>query len=335
MFVLESMSSWSRTRIQPQRQYKQAVTESIDTSLHEVLPPKRDLIHIQYKKPVCIDTAVILVFFNPAKSFRIIQNILYIKQLLDNASIPYFIGEIAYNDEPHLFGSSNPNIFLYRSSSYMFSKENIIQCILKNEGLARFTKYVIMDSDILFDTSDWIDAISSSLDTYDIIQPYQYACRLNLEYKSDSIIPSIAFDPKNGHPGYVWAFRRDWWLRSGGLYEYALIGGGDAVFAYSLGLPTKAIPSVYLKDRLPLRVETSLSYLPFTIWHLAHGSILSRQYRERSDKLQNALKIINISSVHDAVIRTYEGILEWKPAYKNTLNAILLHYFTTRKDDSM
>jgi hypothetical protein len=311
------MSSWSRT------------TNVIryEKSEPPELLPKRDLVHMVYSTPKCTDTAVLMVFFNPTGSFRIIQNILYVKQQLAAATIPFFIGELAYNTAPHVI----PGAFQFRSSSYMFSKENLLNAMLAKDELKAYSKYVIMDCDIVFDTNDWIDGISAALDTYDIIQPYQYANVLNLKFKSIQVKPSITYKASTGHTGYVWAFRRDWYHRVGGLYEYALIGGGDTCLSYMCGFTFLSATRGYIDD-IPSSVQ-KISYLPYTIWHMPHGLSEKRQYKERMDIIRLTMKSLRIDRLRNAVDRGADGIFEWKPQYKTHLNSVLLNYFKSREDD--
>ena len=292
------------------------------------LPAKRDLEHVVYATPKCTDTAVLMVFFNPAGSFRIIQNILYIKQQLAAASIPFFIAELAYNTAPHVI----PGAFQFRSSSYMFSKENLLNALLAKDEVKAFSKYVIMDCDIVFDTADWLDGVSTALDSQDIIQPYQNANVLNLKFKSEQIKPSMAYTPNGGHTGYVWAFHRDWYDRVGGLYEYALVGGGDTCLAYLCGFTFPSLSKAY-KDDMPPSSVNKISYLPYTIWHLPHGQPGKRQYKERMDVILLTMKSLQIDRLRNAVDRGADGILEWKPQYKTHLNSVLLNYFKSREDD--
>jgi hypothetical protein len=84
-----------------------------------------------YNEPYFKDMAVLLCYFNPCHYNRIIQNALTVKHLFDNAKIPYFIGEIKYdNDDSYLFYPSD-NIFQYSSNSYIFYKENLITTMEK------------------------------------------------------------------------------------------------------------------------------------------------------------------------------------------------------------
>jgi hypothetical protein len=214
----------------------------------------------------------------------------------------------------------------------MFSKENLLNAVLAKDELKVFSKYVIMDCDIVFDAHDWVDGISAALDTYDIIQPYQYVNLLNLQFKSDVVKASIAYESTVGHPGHVWAFRRDWLDCAGGLYEYALIGGGDKCLANTVGI-SRNITNVY-KDDIPSPNGTEkTSYLHYTIWHLPHGQHYKRRYIERMNMISSAMETLRINCLRNAVDRNSDGIFEWKPSFKTYLNNVLLHYFKSREDD--
>jgi hypothetical protein len=324
------MSSISRFQTKNALHFEERSKPKLDV---HVLPPKRDLEIVHYGMPKCTDCAVILVFFNPAGSHRIVQNLLYVKQKLEIVNIPFFVGELAYNDAPFVFQPGTPNIFQFHSNSYMFSKENLIKCVLRRDAVKGYSKYVIMDCDVLFDTPDWIDGISTALDTYDVVQPFQYANMLNLKFKSITIKPSIVLSPAGGHTGYVWAFRRDWYERVGGIYEYALIGGGDTCLAHMAGINIEWKGGLYRSDLPPLGDSSRTWYLPYTIWHLPHGVIEKRRYVERNDTISRAMSALSICKLRDAVDVGADGLFEWKLQFRTHLNSVLLNYFKSREDD--
>jgi hypothetical protein len=329
----EAMSSLSRLQSKNTLHYGSGSGKDKPKFIIPSPPPKRDLEMIHYAMPKCTDTVVILVFFNPAGSHRIVQNLLYIKQKLEIAHIPFFIGELAYNDAPYVFHPGTPNIFQFRGGSYMFAKENLISCMLRRDIVKGYSKYVIMDCDIVFDTPDWIDGISTALDSYDVVQPFQWANMLNLKFKSIMIKSSIVLNPVGGHTGYVWAFRRDWYDRVGGLYEYALIGGGDKCLAHIAGIHLEWNGGTYRSDLPPLGDSSRTWYLPYTIWHLPHGVIEKRRYVERNDTISRAMSALSISKLRDAVDVGADGLFEWKSPFRTHLNTVVLNYFKSREDD--
>ncbi len=328
------MSSWSRTQKPPTNVYVRSSVDSKSAEHKLALPLPRNLPHIHYDVPTRSDIAVLMVFFNPAQSFRIIQNLLYIKHLLDAAHIPYFIGELAYNDTPHALSPAD-NIFLMRGRSYMFAKENIVNVMLQKESVAAYSKYVLLDCDVVFDNPAWVDLTSTLLDSYNVLQVFTYVNQLSIKFKSEAVKSSIIMDAMNGHTGYAWAFRRDWLLSAGGIYEYALIGGGDKCLAHMAGVKLAWLPKPYEADvPSPLcEGSASVSCVPGTIWHLPHGILEKRKYIERAGVLAGAMKTLRIEKLRDAVERNADGIFEWRAPYKPTMNTLMLNYFKSREDD--
>ena len=291
-----------------------------------------NLSSIRYSKPEQQDMAVLLAFFNPAKSFRIVQNLYTVKQLLEMAQIPVYIGEVAYNEEPFVL-SSSPTTHQYRTSSIMFYKENIMAQLIKMLPES-FTKVVLLDADILFADPEWYRKVSEALDTHDVVQPYSKAMQLDVAFNVSNTKTSILSNLENNHEGYAWAFKRDW-LTKYPLFEYALVGGGDTMVYHSLSNYTKPI-TFYSND-----VSKTIDKLPFTnyvnveIIHLPHGNLNNRQYGSRYEIMRSLMITFNITNLSNAVYRTPDGIFEWLPQYREKINGSLLAYFIGRNDDGI
>jgi hypothetical protein len=313
---------------------------------------KDRLKYINYNIPKCNDIAVVMVFFNPASSIRIQQNILYVYNQLTNAKIPTFIGELCFNNDAPLFQESD-NVFIFKSESYMFYKENLINRVIEKQQLSEFKKYVILDADIIFEEVDWLDKISEALNNYDIIQPYDRAYRLSKNFTIENEMKSMCKVNISGHPGYVWAFTRNWYDNHNGLFEYALIGGGDAVLSYIVGV-TNVIHKLYKlcidksnivngdtmnsdknnnKENNKINKD-KVGYINTTIYHLPHGPIVKRQWGTRMIDLERALLSLGIKNIYDATEINEYGVIEWKKQYKKIMNDTLLQYFKNREDDN-
>jgi len=155
---------------------------------------------IHYKTPTRLDMAVILVFFNPAQSMRMIQNLLTVKYYIEAANIPLYIGELAFDENPFLFKAAG-NIFQFRSTSYMFYKENLIRTVeMKIPKI--FKKMCVLDADILFDTPLWYSIVSTTLDRYPVCQAYNRVHSLGIDY-------CYIEEEASAKPGYAFAFRRN------------------------------------------------------------------------------------------------------------------------------
>lgn len=289
-----------------------------------------------YNEPEKKDMAIVIAFFNPAKSIRLIQNFLTIKQCLERANIPTFIGELVTGDEPFLLKPSE-NVFQFRSDSYMFYKENIMTLIEK-EIPSNYTKILQLDGDIMYENPDWYTLVSDTLDHYNVIQPWSKAIQLQFNFvapKRDPLISCV--NKKDGHQGYAWAFQRKWW-KEANLFESAVIGGGDSMTAQQCGIIISAFLnsrfySACFKDGVIPKKPCSYGSCAVTIYHLPHGSMKNRQYDDRYITMMKLLKQLKLNAITDAIQKREDGILVWKSEYKDILNATMLAYFKNRQDD--
>jgi hypothetical protein len=294
---------------------------------------------VHYKPPIKSDMAIVLVFFNPQRSVRIVQNILTVVHYLKTANIPYYIHELAFNDEPHVFAPAE-NIKLSRSTSYMFYKENLIHTLLPQIP-AKFTKICIMDADIFFDEPLWYTVVSTMLDIYDVCQPFTTTYFLGPDYKAikqltncvDSSAPKI--DWVHEHTGHVWAFRRSWYEESG-IPDVTIAGGGDFVMSTTLRGSHHIYDKTYLlyKDFLPTKsfADTRRGSCDLNIYHYYHGSEINRQYYSRIESITDVLAT-NGLTLQSAFQRRKDGILEWKSAHLTVMNDFMRGYFGRRNDD--
>ena len=289
-----------------------------------------------YSEPDTKDMAIILVHFNACRSVRISQNILLVKQYLDNANIPYYIGELSIDNSPFLF-NEGPNIFHYATDNYMFYKENLVN-LVEARIPDKYTKLCTLDGDIFFDDSKWYSRLSNVLDEVDICQPFHTANWLNIE--NNAIIKSrtSCLINANGHPGFAWAFTRAWYS----LYkipDFAIMGSGDTVF-YNCAI-AKMLPTThYLADMCyeymkitPSR--TSVKYLDVNVYHLHHGSLVNRKYTQRHSDMKSVLSSYKINYLSEILDYDANGLRCWKDNFKQPMNEFVRAYLTNRDDDGI
>ena len=253
-----------------------------------------------YIEPNAKDTAVLIAFFNPVPFKRPLKNLLYVMKTLKDENIPHFVAECVFFDrEPEVPGAN----LVVRSNSLMFYKENLLN-LLEKTVPAQYTKLVLMDGDIIFGAPDWVDQISKKLDVADIIQPYSEACWLfpdntRIRCKKPSYAYAISSKsindntpPNKYHPGFAWAMKRSIFKSIGGLYDKAIAGNGDIMFAFSL---LNGISSAYIARYAPCMLDTwneynkrmqalhpVVGYINIDAYHLFHGLGKNRQYNIRA-----------------------------------------------------
>jgi len=327
--------------------YNHIIKKLHDTpkKIHKQLPTIPKLLSltkfcpIKYEEPLTKDMGIILVYFNPTKSNRIIQNILFVKHSLEICNIPFYIADLAFNDEPFLFNSCN-NIFQYRTSSYMFYKENLIYCVLQFLP-DTITKICTVDADIMFDNPKWYEITSNTLNTYNVCQPFNLAHKLKVDFTIENTSYSCIDSDSNCCSGYAWAFNREWFLKNG-FFEYAFIGGGDGLFfRYITTYKQSAIYNAniykneyikYLDTRENLPPVCSLN---LNIYHLFHGMTCNRQYSSRHELFNIKINSLNLNNLSELFIRRDDNIIEWNPKYINEMNSFMKTYFMNRQDDSV
>jgi hypothetical protein len=299
-------------------------------------PKNNSMIDYMYRRPKYNDLAVGLVFFNSARSKRLLMNYLYIVEKLKIAKIPYYTLELVYDGR-------SPEItdaFHLRGSSYMFQKENL--CHLLEKRIPKYyTKLLFLDADLVFSDPDWYNNLSESLNTYEVVQPFTNALWLNLEY-NNIIMQRITCvldkdkaecNIQGAHVGFAWAFQRSY-FNEVGMFRYDITGGGDS-YCSMLYLNNRS----YLKKDSAVKQCTnefnnmfnnsrrpSLNFLNGNIYHLWHGSIENRNYMCRRSLLNTD------NDITDILTETSDGILKFIDI---NINNKFYNFFMNRYDDGL
>ena len=279
------------------------------------------------------DMAVCFILFNPAKSKRIVMNALYVKNHFEIQGFPVFFLELVYEGrQPEV-----NDAFHVSCNSYMFHKENLYR-ILESKIPSHFTKLAFLDADIYFLNASWYSKASELLETYDVVQPFELCHWLDLSYTISyrTAFSILCKDLKKWdceyHHGFAWCMRRDWYKQVG-FFDCALTGGGDE-FSCAAWLGDSSILS-----RLPTLLLNSYSsflthpkpkitYIQkMEVFHLYHGSLENRQYKDRHN-------ILCVEGQFEEIVeKKKEGLWEWKK--KEIWNPVFLDYFTKRHDDAI
>jgi hypothetical protein len=279
------------------------------------------------------DMAIGLVFFNPASSKRMVMNYLYVWNLLKTQGLPVFTLEL-------VFGDATPEIkkaHHVRGNSYMFHKERL--CRLLEERIpSKYKKLLFLDADIVFSGDTWYEEISTLLDSHDVVQPFTRAHWLDLTYTNVELTRETVLNMKGSmwdfkyHPGFAWAFRREWY-RKVGFFDWAVTGSGDTLS--SAKWLNKAFPEKFKSLPFAMRrayasyrklESPTITSREGDVFHLYHGSRKKRQYSERHHLLD-----VN-EDIKDMITLNRDGVYEWKDA---KWNVVLYEYFRNREDDDI
>jgi hypothetical protein len=299
------------------------------------------------------DICAITCYFNPSNYISRPTNYNIFKRKLLETNVPLYTIECTFNGQEPLF-ESNDKTFHIRSQSILWQKERLLN-LLTERLPDQYTKVVWLDADVIFLNKNWLNETSELLDNFVILQPYERAERLSPNQlrstagnlMAESYGKVFTRDPqahltlwKYGHTGYAWAARRDF-FSSCGLYETAIVGGGDLIFAHSITgdfnhksiIEKHKITGVYLKHLQDWMhkaydiIQGSLSFTPGRLLHLWHGKIENRLFKERHVELS----FLDFNPYTDIRI-SEEGCLEWC-SNKPELHKFLKDYFSLRKED--
>ena len=250
---------------------------------------------------------------------------------------PCYTIELVFDDrKPEI--APGTNVYHVRSSSYMFYKESLCR-ILETKIPKKYKKIAFLDADLLFPDDEWYSKLSAKLDSYDVVQGFEYAHWLDLTYKHVTLTRESAVKSTTEtfshlyHPGFVWGFRRDWYNRVG-FFDLALSGSGDTLSvagwmkqklpknAHSLPHSLRREYDAFCKMHRP-----KISYLKNVhVFHLYHGSRANRQYVDRH-------AILNVDyDIRQMISKNKSGVYEWLWSF---VNKEMLSYFIARDDDGV
>ena len=305
-----------------------------------------------YPKPLKSDMAVLLVYFNACSYINLERNLKLTYQSLINSEIPVFLVEHLFKDQEPLFPENGTTIFNTRSDSYMFYKENLLNWLIPKIP-AQYTKFYTMDCDLIFDNARWYDEVSALLDTNDIVQPFQDAIWLRSDLKTVDLKKVSIIYGNNleenvklslQHPGFAWAFRREF-IEPIGIFDLNVLGSGDTILGtciiknmslYNIFNKYLTILTPYYHKYSALLINAKYTYYSQNVYHLWHGNQMNRwNNKNRYEQFQQECINNNITTSEELFELNSYGLYEYKAAIREEFNTILLDYFMSRDEDGI
>ncbi len=263
------------------------------------------------------EAIILACYFNPQNSpYRLKAfNTFYdsIKHL-NHQIIECVIGD----SQPQL--PENKNIKRIHTENLLWHKESLLNKLVSE--LPFKYKYIFwVDADVIFTNNDWLVDSVESLQTNNIVQPFEYCVHLDRDELEPSFntkleehtmgLPSRhpkmwrsfcatvvtthygdnANYDRHGHVGFAWGARREV-LDRVPLYDKALIGGADHIIAHAAAghICHSCISKSFTDDldsvnrwseRFYRVVNGKIGYASGTLYHIWHGDIEKRQYLKR------------------------------------------------------
>lgn len=294
-----------------------------------------DLANIKYVSPVKKDLAVGLVYFNAMKSKRLLMNYLYVAEKFKIAGIPFFTVEM-YEDSPELSDAIH-----LKTDFILFQKERL--CYLLEKKIPKsFSKLLFIDSDLIFEDTNWYNNLSMKLENHNVVQPFSKGIWLDITYKQvvKERMP-IVFYNKFGkitmdggvggyHPGFAWGFQREWFNKVG-FFQYGILGDGDTLSStvwlnYTDFEYRNFIQGSIADFRNSMLESPTLCFMKGAIYHLWHGDSKNRQYKSRRDIFKS------VKDVRDIIYVADNGLFALKD---DVLKSKIRKYFKNRDDDGL
>jgi hypothetical protein len=302
-----------------------------------VLSSSFNIFDFKYRAPKKKDLAICYIYFNAAKSKRILMNYLYVSEKLKVADIPFFTIEMhtglpEIKDAIHL-----------KTDTILFQKERLANILVKQIP-EKFTKLAFIDSDLVFENINWYNELSKKLNRFNAVQVFSKFVRLDMTF-SKLIDECFSFVLKKEfgdvykvgkigfNPGGGWGFQRKWFEQVG-FFEDDILGGSDTYSVQNWNIipdtyvyPTFIQDSIIKYKKKVLEIGSpSVSFLSGNAYHLWHGDTNKKQYRTR----KNILK--GIKDVKDIVKTNKSGLFTLK---STTLKKRFRKYFEDRDDDGL
>lgn len=288
------------------------------------------------------DMAVLLSFFNPCDSKRVLMNFLYTFNWIKAQGIPVYAIELTFEgQQPSI---AEENVIHVSSNSYFFVKECLYR-ILETHVPSKYTKLLFLDADVYYKESNWYNVISTSLDTHECVQAYETLKYLDLSYKHiHKVMKTCMLNPDNLYnvdyaTGLSWGMQRSYYNATG-FYDYCIVGNSDliSVLHFVGKLLVEDTLSLILrlhedkhKEYIQKPQPKSVGYCKLTAYHLYHGSLDNRNYWNRNF-IFNRIP----SNIHELITTNKDGVFEWKTTeLLDTWNPIMLSYFKARSDDDI
>ncbi len=263
------------------------------------------------------DAVIVSCFYNPQNSpYRLSA----FRQFYESIKhLNYRIIECVIGDsKPQLGVLDDKRIQTIYTENLLWHKEALLNKIISE--LPKKFKYIFwLDADVIFSNKKWLVDGVKSLQTNNIVQPFEYCFHMdkfqkipegNVEYNieepnmlnkkawksfcsnyvKNNLWKSLNYNT-HGHVGFAWGARREV-LDQCPLFDKALIGGADHIIAHAAAGQinhncitksfTENLDEVNAWSReFSYVVGGKVGYVKGNLYHIWHGDIENREYLKR------------------------------------------------------
>lgn len=290
------------------------------------------------------DLAVITAHFNWSGYQRPVLNLLRFLREMDYQGIPVYGMELYLAGTVPLMARNHRWICVeVGPENLLWQKEPMLNRIAR-EVPRHIPCIAAVDADVHFTNPRWAEMSVKTLALTPVIQPYSVAVWGSESGRAEMSRLCAAKHGLTGewttHPGFAWAFRREFFDEVG-FYPWSVTGAGDTATATGL-LDVQRFVSTenaigelnilngvadgWIAKAKDFMCGCQAGWVEGQIWHEWHGSRKDRQYVHRH-------VIMNKIDVREHVRLDHRGILEWTDAAPPDAREALTHYFASRRED--
>jgi hypothetical protein len=304
-------------------------------------------------------------YFNPAGFQSRRANYLRFR---DGLGVPLVTAELSLDGHFDLRPGDADILVQHHGSATLWHKESLLnRALAALPPAAPYVAWI--DCDVLFAGKDWAKDAVLALKRHRIVQLFSDLCDLTdreseragslpsearLRVSGRGIasliaadaLPSSSFAPRNNWDvrsssfGIAWAASAEL-MRRHSFYDAMVIGSGDRAMAcaaygnYTAAVDTLCLSqeraSHYLDWARPYHdsIDGNVGFLPGVIYHLWHGEISDRSYKER----HQALAELDFRLDRD-LERDLNGFWKWRRP-RPDLEDFFRRYFKSRREDGM
>jgi len=303
----------------------------------------------------------ITTYFNPAGYRRRLANYRLFRRHLP---LPLLAVELSFGADFELGADDGDVLIQVRDGDVMWQKERLLN--VAAAALPPMCRKVVwMDCDILIGREDWPERVSRALDDVAVVQPFSQVYHLlpgdeaspkRIPRGTDSWQTSVPFAVRAGRPvqscvrrpparshgsctrGVLWAARREL-LEEHGFYDGCVMGGGDsAMTCAAYGFLDEVIHDHSMNERqrehyrawaepYAAAVRRAVGFVEAEVFHLWHGAMHNRRYRERHEGLQ----LFQFDPSLDVAVGG-SGCWRWN-SNKPAMHQYVRDYFGARDED--
>jgi hypothetical protein len=299
-------------------------------------------------------------YFNPIRYKRRLSNYRIFRS---NLHVPLITVELSFDGHFELTKDDADVLIQISGGAILWQKERLLNIAIKSVP-NEVENIAWIDCDVLFKRKDWVERAESQLRTcHNVIQlfskviylnkddtgeplhedytPYQTAPGLVALHSKNNVSPfeTLAVSTQGSviyNPGLGWAAKKDIFVRHG-FYDLAIIGAGDLYMANSLfgtmksltrlHLHNKARSDSYLEWAGPLHqtVAGKIGYIEGEIFHLWHGDLSNRNYKNRFKTLTDFDPLTDVYLGHN-------GVWHWTEPNTELAERLKAHFLNRRED---